>query len=99
MKNIFFAAIIILFTTCSNEIDSDTMSKAYVDILVAQETFPNGSDTLAAVEKNIFEKYNISAEQYNSTLKNFETDQKKWTEFFEKSRVYLDSLKIVNKSN
>lgn len=91
--------IIILSAACSvEEVDPDTMSKVYVDILVAQETFPEGSDTLAAIEKSIFEKYNISGEEYYFTLKNYETDQEKWSEFFEKSRIYLDSLKIENKS-
>lgn len=99
MKYIFFAAAIILFASCSKEVDTNTMSKVYIDILVAKETFPKGSDTLKAVKNNIFETYEISGEQYYSTLKSFETDQEKWEEFFEKSRIYLDSLKIENKSN
>lgn len=100
MKSIFFALIIILFAACSdNAVDPDVMSKIYVEILIAKETFPKGSDTLASAEKNIFEKYNVSAEEYYSTLESYKTDQEKWDEFFEKSRIFLDSLKIENKSN
>ena len=100
MKNIFLILFLFLIAACSqNEIDPEVMSKTYVDILVAKETFPRGSDTLAAVTNEIFEKYNISGEKYYSTLKNYETDQKKWDEFFEKSRAYLDTLKSQNKFN
>jgi len=92
--------ILILIAACSeSEVDSDIMSKTYVEILIAKETFPKGSDTLASAEKNIFEKYNVSAKEYYSTLESYKTDQEKWDEFFEKSRTYLDSLKIENKSN
>ena len=100
MKNLILFLFIILVAACSSrEIDSHVMSKAYVDILIVKETFPQGSDSLKAATNRTFEKYKIKSENYYSTLKGYETNQEEWDEFFKLSREYLDSLKAQNKSN
>ena len=100
MKKVILFLFIILVAACSSrEVDSHVMSKAYVDILIAKETFPQGSDSLKAATNRTFEKYKITSEDYYSTLKNYETNQEKWDDFFKQSREYLDSLKAENKSD
>jgi len=99
IKIIFFTLIFLFIYACSfKDVDPEVMSKTYVDLLIAKESFPGGSDSLLSVSDSIFNKYNISSEDYYSTLKKYEADQKKWDEFFTKSREYLDSLKSKDKS-
>ena len=100
MKNAILFLFIILVVACSSpEVYHHIMSKAYVDILILKEKFPQGSDSLKAATNRTFEKYKIKSEDYYSTLKSYETNQEKWDEFFKGSREYLDSLKAENKSN
>ena len=100
MRDIFIVLISVIIVSCtSSEIEPEIMSKTYVEILIAQEKFPKGSDSLISATQNIFDKYKISKNDYFSTIKAYEADQVKWDEFFKNSREYLDSLKSQNKIN
>lgn len=100
LKSISIVLIFFFVAACtSKKTDINVISRAYVDILIAKESFPQGSDSLKALTNRTFEKYKVTGEEYYSALEGFKADQKKWDEFFKLSRKYLDSLKVENKLN
>jgi len=80
---------------CNNpkEIDKTTLSKTYVDIMIAQEIYLPNFDSLKIKKQKIFKKYGITEKDYNYTLESYKADTEKWNEFFASSLAYLDTLK------
>ncbi len=98
-NNIFFAIITLLLLIGCNKhktIDKDTLSKVYVDIMIAQEIYLPNFDSLEIKKREIFKKYNITKEDYYNTLDSYQADTQKWDEFFKSSLTYLDTLRKQN---
>ena len=88
----------IIFISCNNpsKVDKTTMSKVYVKILVAQETFLPDYKLLEKEKSKIFGKYKITEKDYNYTLSEYGTSEEEWEEFFKYSLAYLDTLRKYN---
>lgn len=93
LLSILFAVLFI--ASCSEEpsLPVKTTASIYVDLLVAEEKYPNNPDSLLHYRQKVFEKYNITKKEYEKSLSQLEYDNDKWDEFFELSEAYLDTLK------
>ena len=101
MKNNFLSAallLIFLLNACDNvrELDQDTLVSIYVNIVIAEETYQDNLDSLQIVSRNIYDSFGVTEEEFRSTINSHKEDKEYWDEFFNKSRVYLDSLKSAS---
>lgn len=80
--------------SCSNnqEIEVEQLARVYVDLQVTADIYSN-SDSLEIKRLEVFEKYSISEEVYDSTFIKFSYDKEKWERFFKLANTYLDTLK------
>jgi len=85
----------ILISACSNKklIEKKTLANAYVDILIVKEKYQTNSDSLIANQKKVFEKYGITKNAYEATLKSFKFDKDAWNDFFKDVYARIDTLK------
>ncbi|MFC2134777.1 hypothetical protein ACFLR4_01450 [Bacteroidota bacterium] len=102
MKNNFLSAVIILlflFTSCDNirEVDQDTMVSVYVNIVIAEETYRDNLDSLSIVSGKVYDSFGVTEEEYTFTFNQHKEDKEYWDEFFNKSTIYLDSLKSLSR--
>ncbi len=97
-KTSFTFLIIIFLFACSKEktIEKETLAKVYVDLLLAEDIYV-GTDSLELKKNEIFVKYGINKDLYDSTFIRFEHDTEKWDDFFNIANSYLDTLKANEK--
>ena len=95
MKGLIFTLSLFLFFSCEEEpeVDAETTSKIYVDLLIVEETYRGLPDSLIKNKANVFEKYNSSEEEYNNSYLQMKNEQEIWNNFFESSLAYLDTLR------
>ena len=101
VRKISFALLsILLLFSCQNEssIENDKLAKVYVDLLLADELYAD-TDSLERKKTEVFEKYSIAEEDYDSSFSKLEYDAEKWNEFFDLATTYLDTLKAQQKIN
>jgi hypothetical protein len=100
VRRIDFLSILLLFLLIScernNLIEREKMTYIYVDLLVVEDYYSN-SDSLSIKRNEVFEKYNVTEEIYDSTFKQFQHNQEEWESFFDAAKFYLDSLKALEK--
>ncbi len=91
--------VVCLFPGCDDKkvLPENIASQVYVNIIILQETYSN-SDTLNYYKEQLFQKYQVSKDDYNHTLESFSNDAEKWESFFNKAEAYLDSLKKLKVS-
>lgn len=77
----------------------ETLVKIYVENLIVEETYLPNSAALKTHQQEIFAKYNISRQDYETSLNSYRDDSVKWGEFFKKANAYLDDLKKSNTIN
>ena len=87
--------IISLFFGCGEEkgIDKSRLAHTYVDLTVARERYNTQPDSLREAEKDIFDKYNLTEEEYDEAVKSIKPESEYWKEFFDITKQYLDSLR------
>lgn len=95
---VLFLFLFIFACSSKNEIEVEKLAKIYVDLLIVEETF-NDNDSLNLKREEVFSKYSITEEIYDSSFKMFEYDDEKWDKFFNLSNEYLDTLKANVKSS
>lgn len=96
----FLVVILISFQFCSNQknVDLETLSKVYVDLLVVED-FYSGTDSVKIKKEEVFKKYEIDSTSYFNSYKSLKYNDAKWNEFFNLSQAYLDTLKSKQKKN
>ena len=84
-----------LFSSCSASppIKEEKFIKVYVDMLIIQDTTRAKGSQLESIKKEVLKRYSISAADYNSTINFYNSDPKRWSEFFDKAIAYLEQLK------
>lgn len=97
MKVVLILSIVSCFfiVGCSseNEVDKDKIAHLYVDLLVTQETYKYNVDSLEIAVDSLYKEYQLTEQQYKSSLEKFKYDEQTWSEFFKLAEVYLDTLK------
>ena len=87
---------IILFYGCDKEvkvIPEEKFIKVYVDLLILQDTTSTDSLSLDSLKTLVCKNHNVSDEEYNATIRYYNSEPKKWEEFFDKAINYVEALK------
>jgi hypothetical protein len=63
------------------------------------EDYYDNSDSLIIKRSDVFKKYNLTEESYDSSFKMLSYDRELWDKFFKYSNEYLDSLKANLKNS
>ena len=90
--SLVFATLLIISCSQNDNVDLENLANTYTEILIVEDYYSN-SDSLEIKRQEIFDKYSISEEVYDSTFARFEYDREKWEEFFKLANAHLDSLK------
>ena len=99
---LLFPALILFFSSCENKniIPEDTFVKIYADFLITQDTSfidSKEKDTTYwqadSFKQMIFNKYNVTHNQYEATLKYYSQNPELWEEFFNKAIAFVENQK------
>ncbi|MFH1526597.1 MAG: hypothetical protein ABIG69_08095 [Bacteroidota bacterium] len=93
--------LFLLLFACSkeNEIEESKLVKLYVDLIIVDETYQFNLDSLAIHKKKVFEKYQVTEQNYVEAINLLGEDDEKWEMFFQKSLAYLETLRERDKIN
>jgi len=85
-----FAAIV-FYATNVKTIQQDTFIKFYTDYLIAQDSLGSDVTSSKKIREKLYKKYSVTEEEYLSTINEYNSDQKKWAEFFGKVMENLEA--------
>lgn len=92
---IFIFIILFLSLSCEKEppIPQEEFIKAYVDLLIMQDTTTAENFSPDSARSIVFAQHNISSEKYNEMLDYYNSQPEKWTVFFDSATAYVERLK------
>jgi hypothetical protein len=96
LKIIFFLFIFaLLFIGCDNKppISENKFIQVYVDLLILKDTTNTTIYSFDSLKIKLFEKHDISSQQYNSTLDFYKSNPEKWQGIFEKAISYAEEMR------
>ena len=64
--------------------------KIYTDIIIANDTTSGTSQLKDAVIKKVLVKYNVTLDDYKSTIQYYNQDSERWEKFFAKAIANLE---------
>ena len=67
--------------------------KAYVDLLIIQDTTTTDTFSLDSVKTLVFTRHNISSGQYDETINYYNSQPEKWVVLFDSATAYVEVLK------
>lgn len=97
MRSVFSFVLIFFFAACSSEqiIDDEKFVEIYSEVLLAQTLEGGDPETTSKILEKICKRFNISIEQYESTVNFYKADYKGWDLFFEKVITILEKKKLA----
>lgn len=96
MKIIPLLLITISFVLgCSEKatVDEEKLILIYTDLMFAQDTVLINSKNVDSLKAEVFNRHNITADQYQQTLEFYNKSSERWEMFFDKVIEYVESLK------
>ncbi|MCK9210524.1 MAG: DUF4296 domain-containing protein [Ignavibacteriaceae bacterium] len=84
-------ATIVFYAAKVKTIEQNTFVKFYTDYLIAQDSLGNDVASSKKIRGQLYKKYSITNEEYLSTINDYNSDQKKWAEFFGKVMENLEA--------
>jgi hypothetical protein len=91
----------VLYYGCDEgpKVERSKLVKVYVEKTIAQSQYSDNPVLLDSAKQAIFQKYNLTEEQYKTAIEGIEPNSEYWNAFFKEAKTYLDSIKIVPKKN
>jgi len=90
----------LFLTGCDKKnIDEQTAVKIYVENIILEEKYFYNVDSLNIYRKKMFDRYNVSAKDFEEYLKGLKANQNQWENFFKKADEFLKDLKSTNAIN
>lgn len=91
----------VLYYGCDEEpkVERSKLVKIYVEKTIAQSQFLNNPVLLDSAKHAIFQKYNLTEEEYKTAIESIEPNSEYWDAFFKEAKTYFDSIKNVPKKN
>lgn len=82
-----------LFISCEDKpaIEEDKFVKIYAELVSVPDSVSVDSTQFSIYRKKVFEEFNLTEEQYKSTIKFYNNDPKRWEEFFNKVVNYIEA--------
>ncbi|MFO7445984.1 MAG: DUF4296 domain-containing protein [Ignavibacteriaceae bacterium] len=99
MKFILISSLIFFSACNTNKISNDTLVKIYADIVIAQDTTSGASSNPAVINNLIFQKYNVSEKDYETSIRSMESNPESWDIFFDKVVKHVENLRKKEKNN
>ena len=62
-------------------------------MLIAQDTTAANGKKFESIKAEVLKRYSVSKIDYDSTLSFYNSEPKRWSEFFDKAIAYLEQLK------
>lgn len=92
---IFLTVLLITFTACDENppIPDKNFLELYVDLLIIQDTTTTNF-SLDSVKTLVFDRYNVSVEQYNAMIKYYNSNPEKWIAFYDSATAYVERLRL-----
>lgn len=89
---LLFVSSVSVFISCKNEppISEDKFVKIYANIILSQDTL---KISLPHIRQNVLSKYNYTENDYNQTVKFYNTNPERWQKIFDEVIVYVEKLK------
>lgn len=87
---------IILLQGCGKEqkiIPEDKFIQVYVDLLLVSDTTSTDKLSLDSLKTLVFKNHNVISEEYDATISYYNSQPKRWEEFFDKAIAYAEKLK------
>ena len=87
----------VLYYGCDKapKVERSKLVKVYVEKTIAQSQYSNSRESLDSAKQAIFNKYNLTEEEYNTAIEGIEPKAEYWDGFFKEAKAYLDSLKTA----
>jgi hypothetical protein len=93
LRDILLLLLFLLtFAGCSNRINEDKFILVYSDLVIAQDTLKTNNN-LNVIKSTVFRKYKVTEKEYIATLNYYNSDPRKWEEFFNKTISHLEGLR------
>ena len=93
---LFLSIVTFIFIISCNDnqpIPEEEFKKAYVDLVIIQDTTTIKDYSIDSVSSLVFQKHGITEDQYNQTIKFYNSQPEKWIKFFDSVTVYVERLK------
>ena len=94
-----FIFLSLFIASCSKDriLDEDKFVKVYTDLVIANDTIPEKTANFDSVKQAVFNKYGITAGQYDSTVNYYNKNVERWQNFFKAATAYIDTLMKKNR--
>jgi hypothetical protein len=85
----------VFILSCDKEppVPQEDFIKAYVDLLIIQDTTTVNNFSIDSVKSVVFTRHNISSEQYDEMLRFYNAQPERWEIFFDSATAYVETLK------
>ena len=85
----------LFLTFCSEQthVPEEKLILVYTDLMFAQDTASVNSKNVDSLKTEVFNRYEITEEDYQKTLEFYNESPERWEKFFEKVIEYIESLK------
>lgn len=90
---ILFTALLNIACEEKSPIPEEKFVEVYVDLLIVQDTTRTDSLSLDSLQSIVFTRHNITAKAYDETISYYNSEPKRWEEFFNKAIAYAEELK------
>lgn len=90
---VVFISFIIFSCEEKQPISEDKFVLVYTDFMFAQDTSIINDNNLDSLRSEIFNRHNITADEYQQTLDTYNKIPQMWEAFFEKVITHIESLK------
>jgi hypothetical protein len=90
-----FLLTVILLSACDKcpPIPEEKFIKVYVDFLIIQDTTTACTFSLDSIKTLVFNRHEVSPEQYDATIEYYNSQPEKWVAFFDSATAYVEDLK------
>ena len=84
-----------MFSACekSPALPEDKFIKVYVDLLILHDTTNTENVSLDSLKAIVYDKNEVTVNQYDATIQYYNEHPKQWEEFFDKALAYAEKLK------
>ena len=91
-KIFILAFLLFLLPGCNQNkiIQEEKFIEIYTDIIIAKDTVSETAQAKDAVIKGVLTKYNITLDDYKTTVEYYNRDSERWEKFFAQAITYLE---------
>lgn len=91
----FIVFIIFLSSGCNQNkiIEEEKFIQIYTDIIITKDSTSGSSQSKDAIIKNVLVKYDVTLDDYKTTVQYYNQESERWEKFFAKAIAYLEERK------